>query len=370
MFQSLNLYGLSGTQLVAALTQLDGETSTDAERGAFQLMNQFLGLMLDPFVDGRSGPGGAIGFAPEREQGFPPDIALAYASVMKAPAYKAPTNPWSVWGTGFGGGSHANGDPTIGSTDVGTRTYGFASGVDYRVTANTVVGFALAGAGTNWGLAQQLGAGRSDAFQAGGYGKTELGPIYLAGAFAFTNNWFTTNRLALGDQLTANFNGQSYGGRLEGGYRFIVPSAPTFEILPYAAVQAQSFHTPSYSETDLNGLGLGLNYNAMNATDTRSELGTRFTDRTMVNAMPLILRARLAWAHDWVDNPALNAVFQALPGSSFVVNGAPIPADSALVSAGAELFVTPHWSLSGKFDGEFAKSSQTYTGRGTLRYSW
>jgi uncharacterized protein with beta-barrel porin domain len=370
LFQSLNLYGLSGTQLVAALTQLDGETSTDAERGAFQLMNQFLGLMLDPFVDGRFGPGGAIGFAPDREAAFPPDIALAYASVMKAPVYKAPTNPWNVWGTGFGGGSHSNGDPLIGSTDVGTRTYGFASGVDYRVTANTVVGFALAGAGTNWGLAQQLGAGRSDAFQAGGYGKTELGPIYLAGAFAFTNNWFTTNRLALGDQLTANFNGQSYGGRLEGGYRFIVPSAPNFEILPYAAVQAQSFHTPSYSETDLNGLGLGLNYNAMNATDTRSELGARFTDRTMVNAMPLILRVRLAWAHDWVDNPALNAVFQALPGSSFVVNGAPIPADSALVSAGAELLVTPHWSLSGKFDGEFAKSSQTYAGRGTLRYSW
>jgi hypothetical protein len=27
-------------------------------------------------------------------------------------------------------------------------------------------------------------------------------------ALAFTNNWFTTNRSALGDQLTANFDGQ------------------------------------------------------------------------------------------------------------------------------------------------------------------
>jgi uncharacterized protein YhjY with autotransporter beta-barrel domain len=366
-----NLSNLSGFQLVNALTQLDGETSTDAERGAFQLMNQFLGLMLDPFVDGRFGPGGAIGFAPDREAAFPPDIALAYASVMKAPVYKAPpTSAWSVWGTAFGSGSHANGDPTIGSTDVGTRTYGFASGADYRVTPNTVVGFALAGAGTNWGLAQPLGAGRSDAFQAGVYAKTELGPVYLAGDLAFTNNWFTTNRLALGDQLTASFNGQSYGGRLEGGYRFIVPTAPNFEILPYAAVQAQSFHTPSYSETDLTGGGLGLNFNAMNATDTRSELGARFTDRTVIDSMPLILRARLAWAHDWVDNPALNAVFQVLPGSSFVVNGARIPSDSALASVGAELLITPHWSLSGKFDGEFAQSSQTYTGRGTLRYTW
>jgi hypothetical protein len=55
------------------------------------------------------------------------------------------------------------------------------------------------------------------------------------------------------------------------------------------------------------------------------------------NAMPVQLRARVAWAHDWVSDPALDAVFQALPGSSFIVNGAPVPHDSALTSVGAEL---------------------------------
>jgi uncharacterized protein with beta-barrel porin domain len=45
---------------------------------------------------------------------------------------------------------------------------------------------------------------------------------------------------------------------------------------PYAAVQAQSFRTPSYSETDLNGGGFALAYNGRTATDTRSELGARF----------------------------------------------------------------------------------------------
>jgi hypothetical protein len=35
-------------------------------------------------------------------------------------------------------------------------------------------------------------------------------PAYLGGALAFTNHWFTTNRSALGDQLTAKFVGQSY----------------------------------------------------------------------------------------------------------------------------------------------------------------
>ena len=36
-----------------------------------------------------------------------------------------------------------------------------------------------------------------------------------------------------------------------------------------------------YSETDLTGGGFGLSYNAMNGTDTRSELGARFDDLTM-----------------------------------------------------------------------------------------
>ena len=106
------------------------------------------------------------------------------------------------------------------------------------------------------------------------------------------------------------------------------------------------------------------------ANDTRSELGARFDDLTFVNAMPLIWRARLAWAHDWVSNPTLGAVFELLPGASFVVNGAAPPPNSALASVGAELHMTANWSLAPKFDGEFAPGSQTYAGTGTLRYTW
>ena len=52
-------------------SQLDGEAATGAERAAFQLTNEFLNLMLDPFVNGRANVGGvgggAIGFAPEEQ---------------------------------------------------------------------------------------------------------------------------------------------------------------------------------------------------------------------------------------------------------------------------------------------------------------
>ena len=179
----------------------------------------------------------------------------------------------------------------------------------------------------------------------------------------------STDRFAaFGDHLTADFKAQSFGGRVETGYRFGVP---VVGVTPYAAVQAQSFRTPGYSEVDATSGGFGLSYNSRTGTDTRSELGSRFDHVAAFNRdAVLTLRGRLAWAHDWVSNPALAAAFQALPGTSFIVNGATPAKDSALASAGAELRLVNGVTLSGKFDGEFASRSSTYAGTGTVRYTW
>lgn len=370
----VGILGLTGTQLENALTQLDGEVATGAQTTAFALMNEFLGLMTDPFNEGRNGGGSLISnFAPDQTTDLPPEIALAYASILKAPP-KAATpidQRWSVWGSGFGGSETIDGNAAIGSNRLTASTFGGAAGIDYRVTPNTVLGFALSGAGTNWSLAQGLGSGRSDAFQAGVYGKTYLGAGYITAALAFANHWMTTSRTVIGDLATASFNAQDFAGRIEAGYRYGLPmAASAVSIIPYAALQAQSFHTPAYRETDLTGGGFGLSFAEHTASDTRSELGARFEDLTTLNGRPLILRAKAAWAHDWVSTANAAAVFEALPGASFIVTGAAQPKDSALVSGGAQVWFTPHWSFLAKFDGEFAQTAQAYAGTGTLRYSW
>src|SRR6202023_825032 len=110
--QFQNLFNLPGPALLNALTQLSGEPGTDAEKGAFQFMTQFLGLMLDPFVDGRGGPdgpGGALGFAPRPEPSLPPEVTRAYAGVLKAPAASFEQR-WRIWGAGFGGYNKTSGD--------------------------------------------------------------------------------------------------------------------------------------------------------------------------------------------------------------------------------------------------------------------
>jgi outer membrane autotransporter protein len=138
---------------------------------------------------------------------------------MKAPTFE---QRWTAWGGAYGGSNRTSGDlAVVGSHDLSARAAGFAGGLDYHLSRESVVGFAVAGGGTDWSLAQGLGGGRSDAFQAGVYGATRAGPAYLAAALAYTNHWMSTDRFAFaGDHLTASFNAQSLGARVESGYRF------------------------------------------------------------------------------------------------------------------------------------------------------
>ncbi len=159
----LGLLMLPTNQLNDALSHLSGEAAVDASKGAFSIMNEFLDLMLDPFVDGRTAGmgGGMTQFAAEPAPGFPSDVALAYTSVLKAPpamTLKAPDlgQRWIAWSSGFGAYNKTNGDPVVGSNDVGAHDYGFVGGVDYRLTRNTSVGVALAGGGTTWSLSQAI----------------------------------------------------------------------------------------------------------------------------------------------------------------------------------------------------------------------
>jgi Autotransporter beta-domain len=211
--QFLSLGGLSGPSLLIAATQLDGEAGTGAERAAFQLTNQFLALMLDPFVNGRGGVGtgsAAIGFAPDEQTNLPPDVALAYASILtKTPQLPTFEQRWTAWGSAFGGSNTTSGDAAAGSSNVTASTYGFAAGMDYHVSPYTVVGFALAGAGTNWSLANAPGNGRSDAMQTTGSPGSvpHISParsrLPITGSPPAARHWAINSRRISSDRATA-----------------------------------------------------------------------------------------------------------------------------------------------------------------------
>lgn len=367
----------------AGLTTASGELGTGIIQSAINADGQFLNLMLDPTVVGRSSgftkAGSVAQFAdgddPAAYASMRPATARereAFAMATKAPLLSSqPINRWSVWAAGYGGSAQVGGNAAVGSQDLTARVWGGAAAADYRISLDTLVGFSLGGGGLNYSLANAMGAGSADLFQAGVYGRHNFGPAYIAAALAYGWHDVTTNRivaLAGADQLQGRFKADTFSARFEGGYRV---TTPLIGITPYAAAQVTNFNLPNYSEVSLNGGGLfALNYASQSVTDTRSELGLR-TDKSyaMQNGV-LTVRGRAAWAHDYNPSRAVTALFQTLPGAGFVVNGARVDADSALVSGSAEMKWLSGFSIAGTFDGEFSGNLSSYSGKGVFKYSW
>src|ERR1700712_1296673 len=148
----------------------------------------FLNLLLDPSVAGRAG-GFASGPAASRFAADDEETLAyaakrkatsaerdAYAMATKAPYFAPqPVNRWSVWGAAYGGSATTDGNAIVGSHKTNRRAPG-------------------AGGGTNYSLSDALGTGRSDLFQAGVFGRQNIGAAYLSAAFAYGLHDVTTNR--------------------------------------------------------------------------------------------------------------------------------------------------------------------------------
>ena len=367
----------------AGLTQVSGELATGTQQATFDAMNLFMGLLTDPFINGRgNGMSGGPGATPFATEG---DSASAYAAKKTDAARDAfakfptkadaPRNDlfdprWSVWGASYGGGSTTNGNAALGSNSSTARAFGFVAGADYRISPVTLAGFALAGGGTNFSV-NGAGSGRSDLFQAGAFVRHTVGSAYVTGGLAYGWQQVTTDRTVTAaglDQLHAQFNANAFSGRLEGGNRYVTP---WMGITPYAAAQFTTYSLPAYAEQALVGTGaFALNYAAKDVTDARTELGVR-TDRSFAMQDGILtLRGRFAWAHDFNSDRNISAVFQSLPGASFVVNGAAQAHDSALTTISLEKKWLNGWSAAATFEGEFSNVTASYAGKGVVRYAW
>ena len=366
VFGSLNASGLS---------QVSGEIAPGSQQTSFDVANIFMTQMTDPFAAGRGeGAPGATPYADEAMayagKRSPTD---AFASMHRKAQVAAPQERWNVWAAGFGGSQTTDGNAVAGTSNSKSSIYGMAVGADYWFSPFTVAGLSMAGGGTNFSV-NGGGSGRSDLFQVGGFIRHNIGSVYVSAAAAYGWQDITTDRtvtVAGLDQLRANFNANSYSGRVEVGNRFATPWIGGLGITPYAAFQVTAFELPSYAESVVAGSNtFALAYAGKTTIAPRSELGLRTDKSFAVNDAILTLRGRAAWAHDTNSDRSASATFQSLPGASFVVNGAALAKHTALTSASAELKWMNGWSVAGTFEGEFSEVTKSYAGKGVVRYAW
>jgi uncharacterized protein with beta-barrel porin domain len=385
---------LSPQELDDALSQLSGEVGTAVAPAGTQATTSFLSQIFNELNDSSEGqPAGPDQSSPEQAPadngpatvktlGYGPDEARP-GSVAGLSTFDRSVSPdprrWNAWVAAYGDRTKADGSVEDGTHDTTTDTAGLSAGVDYRVTPDTRLGVAVSGGRSNFDVADGLGSGHSDIVQGAVYGRTNFDAAYLAGALSFAHDRVSTDRTLTfdgGDRLTSKFSAYDVAGRVEAGYRFAVPDIAWLSgasgVTPYAALQVQSFHTPSYSESSDSGTSpFALNYSENTMTSVHTELGAKF-DHSLIlqDNTVLTLRSRIAWAHDSGENSDMQAEFQGLPGSSFRVAGADYGSDALLLSAGAEVKLAGGLAVSGLLDSRFASTSRSYSATARLSYGW
>ncbi|MDP2409959.1 MAG: ice-binding family protein [Pseudolabrys sp.] len=363
----INLFSLPPAELADALNRLSGEIGTGAAVAGVQGMNSMLSMLTNPNAERNFG-----------QQQPPPRRGFYKAPIYtKSVATSYDPGRWGLWAAAYGGHTDT-GASAFGTHDRSVRTYGYAAGLDYRLTPDTTIGIAVGGGGSNFGLSDGLGGGRSDLFQVAAYATTWIDRAYLSAAVAYGWHSVSTERdLAFAglERLTADYSAHSIGGRLEAGYRFAMPTwgwEARFGLTPYVAAQVQNFYAPSYSESSsLTPSIFSLSYDAQNTTALRTEVGARADWSVLIDSSTtLSLRAAAAWAHDHWTGLDKTAQFTILPGFRFTVVGAEPATDLLLASVGADVAFGNGISIGAALQGEFAETSQRYAGTARVRYQW
>lgn len=398
-----NLAGLSGDALNNAVTQLGGQAGGAFVTDGMAMGSTFVNTSLDMNNNGRdsdpsssttpcntaSADTGASGtaLAYNETDSVTARANAAFQALWPSPKPLPLFQPrLTLWGASYGGVGSIAGNSATGAASTQSQTYGIVTGLDDHIAPATMIGFALGGGATRWQLSQGLGAGHAGIAQASAYGMQHFGPLYVAGALAYSWEGVSSSRvvtLAGSDTLNGNFGANVVSSRLEVGLHLpsdlIIAShlPPNSAITPYGAVQPQVMFVPAYGEYAAAGSNqFALSYAAQTNSSVRTELGTWFnTDlgfATLSFARPGALKAygRVAWAHDFNNEGKTTAVFQQLPGSSFVINAAKPARNAALITGGLEYQLAGGWSVLAKFDGEYSTTTSVYAGTGAIQKVW
>ncbi len=354
------LLGLYGTSLAAALNGVTGESATGAQSTAFSTASTFLGIMLDPMAGAR----GATAAAPGSS-------LIEMADTGMTPAARVAAG-WSVWTKSFGQAGRSASDAGTGAAGTATSVFGVAAGADRRISPDTLVGFALAGGGTAFGLGGR-GSGTGEYMQLGLYGSTRLGEGYLSAAIAYGWNRFdVTRRAGLGPIETYNSApvAHTFGGRVETGRRF---GNRAFALTPYAAVEAIGYASGAYNETfrpPATG-AFALAYGARTTGTVRTEVGLRVDGmRAVAPTADLLTFGRIAYAFQANTQRAADASFQQLANSGFTVFGARASTHTMLATLGTEVRLAAGTRATASLDGELGDRHRSIRANLGLSHSW
>ena len=294
------------------------------------MTNQFLSLMLDPFVDGRAGAADA-----------PPVLGMAAPPTARAQlcAGRRPCRPTrrrsgaaaalDGLGVGLWRAGHVSGDPgASAATASDSSAGGVVAGLDYHPPPTTVLGFAMGGARGQLVARQRAWRRQHDRAAGRPLRRDPLGPGLCR------RRALVHQPLGFDQPQRARRKPQGRLRRPElrragrepatGWRRRSAPSRPTPPGRRRASIRR------AMPKAALFGNSFALGFRRMTRTRTSAAnsacASTLAADRRHDDRLP----GRLAWAHDWFSDYDLSATFVAAP-ISYVATGAAPSHDLALI---------------------------------------
>lgn len=346
------LFGLSGSQLTAALDQIAGKGAADTGTAASQGLSSFLLLL--------QGQGGGGSFAP----------GVSYNMADAPRPAQLGAGATRVWGEAFGGHAGISGNAAAGTASLSSTNYGFAAGAEVGATPDLVLGASIGIGRQNFRAAG--GAGDSDDVMIGGYARQTVADHgYVAGALGYGWHTITTSRsvtVSGTDVLGAKYDADDLGWRVEGGWQ--VP-AGAVDLTPFLAVAGDKFDAPAYSESAISGSSaFALSYASVSTSQAQSELGLQIDHGFAAQNGTLSASFRSAWAHQLSDAPLVAASFQTLPGSSFQLAGVRAATDTAILDAGLNWQREDGLAASVRLASQLGAGTTIVEGMGTIGWHW
>ncbi|ANW02001.1 hypothetical protein LMTR13_19330 [Bradyrhizobium icense] len=267
----------------------------------------------------------------------------------------------TFWAQGIGARGRIDGDGN--AATVGRRHAGAVAGLDGAVD-DWRFGFAAGYSDSAVGVDARASSASVDSSHAAFYGAGSAGAWSVRAGMAYSYHQIDTTRTiafpGFVDRASAAYHGGTTQVFGEIGYGFgLGPVA----LEPFAGAAWVQARTSGFTEK--GGVA------ALTGARDREEagfatLGARLATSVVVGGMTLAPRLSAAWQHVLGDVTPVTTLSFASGGTAFEIAGAPLARDSALLEAGADLYLNAHTTLGILYQGQVARNAEDHAVRGRL----
>jgi outer membrane autotransporter protein len=269
----------------------------------------------------------------------------------------ADTQGLALWTRGFG--SWAKTDSDGNAADFTRNTGGILAGADIGVAEATRLGVLAGYAHSSFDADDRDSSGDADSYQIGLYGGTQIDALGLRAGVAYAWHDISTEREALGDDLDADYDAGTVQVFGEAGY---IVDLDTLRLEPFANAAYVSTRTDDFEES---GGPAALSSDSETNDNTFTTLGLRAAVDITTGEMPASFRAMAGWRHAFGDvRPETTFAFEG--SEDFVIAGAPIARDAAVLEAGFDVALSPDATFGIAYSGEIGNDAEDHGLNATL----